>query len=415
MNYLHRAVDLQLDQLLPHVSAIAIEGPKAVGKTETAMRRSSAVLNLDSEDDRSIVDADPTFSAFDGQTILIDEWQKLPQSWDYVRRAVDNRTRKCSFLLTGSATPTAGVDTHSGAGRILSLRMRPMAIFERHDGHASISLGNLLSGESAVSGKTSWNLADYMNAIVASGFPSITELPPLVRNQQLNSYIQRIVDRDLPDQGYSVRDKSGLMAWLAAYAAASSTTTGYSEILDAATAGHGTKPAKSTTMKYREKLAEIWMLDPVPAWNFARSPLGNLAKSPKHQLADPALAVRLLSIPDNGLTHGRFKHLSGPFFESLATLSVRVAADANFATVGHLRGIKGDREVDLVVQGSDGQLIPIEVKLSANIKDDDVRHLHWFRQQFPEDTVDMVVISTSERAYRRKDGVAVVPLSLLGA
>lgn len=131
MSYLRRAVDNQLDQLLPYAAAIAVEGPKGVGKTETARRRASTVMRLDTQEGAGVLAADPTFSAERPGTILIDEWQRHPESWDYVRRAVDERAEPGRFLLTGSATPVAGTDTHSGAGRILSLRMRPMALFER--------------------------------------------------------------------------------------------------------------------------------------------------------------------------------------------------------------------------------------------------------------------------------------------
>ena len=108
MTYLARAVDNQLDQLLPHAAAIAVEGPKGVGKTETARRRASTVLQLDTAEGAGVLAADPTFSAERPGTILIDEWQRHPESWDYVRRAVDEGAEPGRFLLTGSATtPTA--------------------------------------------------------------------------------------------------------------------------------------------------------------------------------------------------------------------------------------------------------------------------------------------------------------------
>lgn len=106
--------------------------------------------------------------------------------------------------------------------------------------------------------------------------------------------------------------------------------------------------------------------------------------------------------------------MAGPLFESLATLTVRVAAQAAGASVGHLRTRNGDHEVDLVVEGSDGQVIGIEVKLASAVTDADVRHLLWLRRQLPDDVIALVVLTTGVRAYRRPDGVAVVPLALLG-
>ncbi|OFT84014.1 ATP-binding protein [Corynebacterium sp. HMSC29G08] len=412
MGYLPRVVDMQLDQLLPYVSAIAIEGPKGVGKTETAARRAKTVLRLDESADAAALASDPSFSSFP-KPLLIDEWQVEPQSWNRVRRAVDDGAEASSFLLTGSATPVAGTDTHSGAARIISLRMRPLALFERPGWQANISLRDLFQGTADVSGSTEKTLTDYIEAIASGGFPGFMQAPQLVREQQLDSYLARIVDRDLPDQGYTVRNAASLMNWLAAYAAASSTTTSYQEILDAATPGDADKPAKTTTMKYREKLAEIWMLDPVPAWDFRRSPFAGLARAPKHQLADPAFVLRLLKIPAKKLST-RFNYMLGPLFESLATLSARVAAQAVFGSVSHFRTSKGDREIDLIVQNADGDIIAIEVKLSVDVDDEDVRHLLWFREQLPEDVVDTVVLTTGTRAYRRADGVAVIPLAMFG-
>lgn len=415
MAYLNRAIDSLLDQFFPSVSAVALDGMKAVGKTETAARRSETILRLDTETGEQLISADPLFSSFPPGTILIDEWQKLPQCWDYVRRAVDDGAAPGRFILTGSATPVSGHDTHSGAGRIISFRMRPMAIFERGKTTPTVSLRKLLEGTAEVAGETDWKLGDYISAIASSGLPEVMKMPAPIRNQHLDSYIQRIVDRDLPLQGYSVRNREGLMAWMAAYAAASSTTASYAEILDAATPGQSQKPAKTTTMLYREKLSEIWILDEVPAWDFRRSPFSGLAKSPKHQLADPALVLRLLGVSEAGLLSQRFQYLLGPLFESLATLSVRVAAEAALARVGHFRLLKGNREVDLIVEGQEGQIIPIEVKLAAHIKDDDVRHLLWMKDKLPDDVVDMIVLTTGDKAYRRSDGVAVIPLALLGA
>ncbi len=415
MEYLPRAVDAELDELLPHASAIAIDGAKGVGKTATARRRATATWLLDDPAERALVEADPGLRDAPAGTLLLDEWQRLPWVWDSVRRQVDAGAPPGRFLLTGSATPAPGVTTHSGAGRILSLRMRPLAWFERHPGTSTVSLGDLLRGEAGVSGRSERSLGDYVRAIESSGFPGIHELPDPIRRAHLDSYLARIVDRDLVEQGYAVRRPDTLRRWLAAYAAASSTTTAYSRLLDATTAGDGAQPAKTTTIAYRDLLSQIWVLDPVPGWSPSRSPMSRLQQAPKHQLVDPALALRLLGLSASTLARPTGAHLAGPLFESLATLSVRVAAQRWGARVGHLRTGNGDREVDLVVEGVDGQVVGIEVKMSAAVGDADVRHLRWLRQQLPGEVVDLVIVTTGHTAYRRPDGVAVVPLALLGA
>src|SRR5699024_5763753 len=126
------------------------------------------------------------------------------------------------------------------------------------------------------------------------------------------------------------------------------------------------------------------------------------------------ISARLLSLSARPLVSAAGAPFAGPLFESLATLTVRVAAQRAGARVGHLRTRNGDREVDLVVEGDEGQILGIEVKLAANVGDTDVRHLLWLREQRPDDVVDLVILTTGSHAYRRRDGVAVVPLALLG-
>ncbi|WP_295694958.1 DUF4143 domain-containing protein [Lapillicoccus sp.] len=416
MDYLSRTVDQELDELLALAPAIALDGPKGVGKTGTATRRARASWLLDDPAQRALVEADPTFAGAPPGTLLIDEWQRLPQVWDSVRRRVDEGAPPGRFLLTGSATPRAGVDTHSGAGRILSLRMRPMALHERGATRPTISLRALLDGgRPAIAGETAYLVSDYFAAIDTSGFPGIATQPARLRRGQLDAYLQRVVDRDLPEQGLALRRPETLLRWMRAYAAASSTTTAYSGILDATTAGDGSQPAKTTTIAYRDHLTALWLLDPVPGWSPSRNPMTRLQQAPKHQLADPALAARLLNLSAATLATAVGAAMAGPLFESLATLTVRVAAQAAEARVGHLRTRNGDHEVDLVVEGPDGQVVGIEVKLAAAVTDRDVRHLHWLREQLPDQVVDLVIVTTGTTAYRRRDGVAVVPLALLGA
>lgn len=413
--YLQRTLDSELSLLMPYAPAIAIDGPKGVGKTGTASRHADAIFYLDRVEQQDIMRADPSLATAPAGSLLFDEWQYVPEVWNSVRRQVDQGAPPGRFLLTGSASPLAGVDTHSGAGRILSLRMRPLTYYERYRPQAPVSLAELLMGDSdPIAGQTTQvTLEDYFKAIVSSGFPGIFQAPQQLRRRLLDAYIQRVIDRDLPDSGYAVRHPETLRRWLTAYAAASSTTTSYSRILDATTAGDGSQPAKTTTAMYRDFLTKLWLLDSVPGWVPVNNEFTKLAVSPKHQLADPALAARLLGLGAQGLATAQGAHMAGPLFESLATLSVRTAAQAAEATVSHLRTPKGDREIDLIVQGPEGQVLGIEVKLTASVTDADVRHLLWLREKAGSAVTNLVVVTTGSQAYRRQDGVAVVPLALL--
>lgn len=426
VSYLVRTIDKELDELLPHLAAVALDGPKGVGKTETAGRRVAHTFSLDNPEQRRIVAADFDLQAIPEGGVLFDEWQHLPQVWDSVRRQVDAGALPGRFLLTGSATPVDASGTHSGAGRIVSLRMRPMGLHERGLVQPAVSFQELLYGSDGgpeigyagspaqIGGAIEFSLVDYAQAIASSGFPGIASAPRRTQRVQLDSYLIRIIDRDLPDRDVEVRRPETLRRWLAAYAAASSTTATYSSILDATTGGDGYQPAKETTLRYRDHLQQLWLLDPVPGWTSFRNPLKRVSQAPKHQLADPALALRLLDLSAADLLNGRGAHMFGPLLESLATLGVRILAQAAQARTFHLRTHGGDHEVDLIVEGQGGALLAIEVKLAAGIDDRDVRHLHWLKGQMRGDVSDLVILTTGSQAYRRADGIAVVPLALLG-
>jgi hypothetical protein len=422
VDYLPRVVDAELAQLMPDLPAVALEGPKGVGKTETARRLARTVHHLDDPAQRAIAAADPRRLVTGPPPVLIDEWQRVPESWDLVRRAVDDDPSGRRFLLTGSATPPE-TPTHSGAGRIVTVRMRPLTLAERRIATPQVSLRELLRGERAdIGGDTGATVLDYADAIVRSGFPGFRALFGRPLRAQLDGYLTRIVERDLEDAGQRIRRPEAVRRWLTAYAAATSTTTSYEKIRDAATGGEGDKPAKTTTGPYRDVLARLWILDPVPAWLPTRNLIRQLSSPPKHHLADPALAARLLGVGVEGLLDAddvwpalpRDGTLLGQLFESLVTLDVRVYAQAAEARIGHLRTRGGRHEVDLIVERDDHRVVAIEVKLAQNITDDDVRQLTWLRDQIGDDLLDAIVVSTGPHAYRRRDGIGVVPAALLG-
>ena len=194
-----------------------------------------------------------------------------------------------------------------------------------------------------------------------------------------------MVERDFPEQGLRVRRPATLHAWLSAYAAATATTASYNSLLDAATAGESTKPAKTTTTAYRDVLSQLWLLDPVPGWVPNRNHLRRLTQLPNTTSPTPLWPpISSASMPDallrgqsTGPDIARDGTLLGALFESLVTLSVRVYAQACEATVHHLRTRDGDREVDLIIQRRDQRVVALEVKLDGVPGSADVRHLLW--------------------------------------
>jgi predicted AAA+ superfamily ATPase len=420
--YRRRVLDDEIDAIIGALPAIAIEGPKGVGKTRTASQRAGTVWRLDDPAVLAVAEADPMRLLDGTPPVLLDEWQRLPEVWDLVRRSVDDGAEPGRFLLAGSASPDPP-PTHSGAGRIVSLRMRPLGMSERVGGQ-TVSVADLLSGSRAqITGQSEMGLDGYVDEILASGLPGIRGLPDRARRLQLDGYLDRVIDRDIPDEtGAAIRNPVALRRWMAAYAAASSTTTSFEKIRDAASAGHDRPPAKETSQVYRDALTRVWILDEVPAWIPSHNRLRQLGQAPKHQLADPALAARLLGVGRDALLSGREPDLLlprdgtllGALFESLVTLSLRVYAQRNEARIGHLRTARGRQEIDLMLERDDGRVLAVEVKLARVVDDRDVRHLIWLEEKLGDQLLDSVVITTGPAAYRRADGIAVVPLALLG-
>jgi uncharacterized protein len=422
VKYHRRIIDDSIDELFPDIAAIALEGAKGVGKTATATQRAATLLSLNIPNERSAVTNNLDLITEVPTPVLIDEWQLVPDVWDRVRRAVDDDSSGGRFLLAGSAGVAPGVRIHSGAGRIVSLTMRPLSFSERGIIRPTVSLRNLLgSSNQDVRGFSTVDISTYTDEILRSGFPGIRDLPERARHIQLDSYLSRIVERELPENGMSVRRPSALKAWLTAYAAATSSNASYTTILDAATPGEGDKPARQTVALYREHLQRIFVLDPVEAWVPSQSPLSRLTYTPKHHLVDPALAARMVGVDKTGLLrgdgdriHGTTGTWIGALFESLVAQSIRVYADAAMARVGHLRTKNGSHEIDLVVEGADRSCVAIEVKMASNVDDRDVTHLNWLYGQIGNRLTNRIMIYAGNRAYRRPDGIAVIPLALIG-
>lgn len=410
MNYQRRLLDGILDALFDELPAILIDGPKGVGKTTTAQQRAKTIRRLDDQSDLTKAEAHAQWLVEGQKPILIDEWQRYLPSWDQVKRAVDQDFSGSQFLLTGSM-PFG--QTHSGAARITSLRMRPLAWAERQLNAPAISIKDLLRGTAFISGFSDVDVDQYCSEIVRSGFPGLRKLSPRPLKASLDGYIQRIVDADLREMGLNLRKPASMLAWMRAYAAATATTATWESIRDAASAGSAETAAKSTVIPYRDALTRLRILDELEAWHPTRNQLNRVRQAPKHFLADPALAVRLLNIESPSLDSVDGP-LLGQLFEALVSLSLRTYADANFARSYHFRDAQGRHEIDFMIEREDSKLLLFEVKFSTNVSKYDFKHLDWMKNQLGEQVIDKVVIYAGNEAYRHGD-VAVIPLALLNA
>lgn len=434
--YTPRHIDTELDVILAGLGALALVGAKAVGKTASASRRAARMMRLDDPAVAAVVAADPGAALRPPFPLLLDEWQQVPSIWDAVRRLVDDDPEAGRVLMTGSAEPPMSArPTHTGAGRIVTRRMRPMTIRERilGDGDpgavpAAVSVATLCASgpRQPLSGESPWRLVDYAREIVSSGFPAIRRLAPVLRRAQLDGYVDHLVTRDAEAEMGTTSNPAALRRWLTTYAAATATTASLETLRGIATAGDGSTLAKTTVYRYRDALERVYALDPVPAWSPGGTALSRLGAAPKLHLVDPAVSAHLLGIDESALLEGtgsplftalpnvRDGGLFGALFESLVTLSMRVYAQAADVQHAYLRTHGGEHEVDGLLVRRDQRIVAYEVKLGAVIDDHDVRHLRWLSAKLGDQLLDAIVVTTGPAAYRRPDGIGVVPAAMLG-
>ncbi|WP_251717852.1 ATP-binding protein [Lactobacillus agrestimuris] len=423
MEYNPRIIDKSLANNLKELPAILVEGAKAVGKTETASRLAKTTMSLDNLQVRMLLQNSPETILTADKPVLIDEWQLEPNLWSFVRHQIDDGLEDGSVLFTGSSI-RVNSRIHSGAGRIIRMKMRPYSVQERNMSSSYVSLEKLLTHPNyKAAGSNDCNLNNYLDEIFRSGFPGIREKSPRARELLIKDYINNIVQHDFEENGFKVKEPETLRSWMRAYAASIATTTNYKKIIDTAMANNEKAPSRPTADFYREALKILFVIDDVPSFIGMGKLFPALTKAPKHFMLDPAIAMSLLDVTKDQLTDFDVnKHIGkinsdmiGQLIESLVYQSLIVYADALDAHLYHFRDAKGRHEIDFIVQKG-RNLVLFEVKTNPNVKDDYVKHLNWFEERAKEEfNISKVLLNTGQVAYQRKeDNVQVVPISMLG-
>ncbi len=430
MAYQPRIVDQQLRQLLDRYPAVTIEGARGVGKATTAKRVAESVFSLEQPDVLEEVRANPAVVAEASAPVLIDEWHLFPKVMNTVKHVVDDGRKPGGFILTGSPGRSIERDTHSGIGRVVSLHMRPMSLVERQLEAPTVSLGELLDREPTdISGNSSLGKHDYASTLLKSGYPQCFGEPLDYSLPFLEGYLAQLTRQDMQQESVTTRQTAPgpILRWLTGYAMATATEAKFKTIIDWVHSRDGETPARTTTDHYRTVLDKLGVIEEQEPWKQPSLPIPKCKTSVLHHLVDPALAAHLMSIEavdDLLKSEGKSsdmaagKRVFGLLFQSLITQSVRVYAEANNANVRWLATAKhksrSQHEVDIIVRNRRGAVVGVEVKLNNLVDDDDTRHLRWLRRELGARWSDGIVIYTGADAYRRADGIGVVPAALLG-
>lgn len=422
--YEKRLIDSILKEYVDELPAILLEGAKAVGKTETCKQLASTEYSMDNAAQRELLQNNPDIILQNAKPVLIDEWQLAPSLWSYVRHAVDDGLPNGSVLFTGSSI-RVNSRVHSGAGRIIRLKLRPYSIEERNLSDSYIRIADLFNfgSKATVNGETDKTLVDYLDEIYRSGFPGIRNKSERIQKVLLKSYVTNIAEHEFEENGFKILNPHSLLAWMRIYAASIGTETKQSTLINAATASDAI-PSAPTVSKYREALEILDITDEVQPFLPMGKIYGNLSKGTKHFMLDPAIALSLLGVEKDELLDyqvpkyvSKFHQtLTGQLIESFVYQSLVVYADVNDAQFSYYRNSRGTREIDFILQKGH-RLILFEVKANPDVKDAYIRHLNWFEDEIGDEfKVTKVLLNTGRYAYtRQEDHVHVIPLALLGA
>ena len=414
MEYIKRFADDILDERLKSAGAVLIEGTKACGKTETAKQAAKSVAQFDNDPQIKIkMQIDPKSLLVGEVPRLLDEWQVYPEIWNSIRHEVDARKLKGQFILTGSATPDSESKRHSGAGRFSVIKMCTMSMFERGWSTGEVSLSALMNGEAPASNDVKFDLGETAEKITIGGWPGLISENAAVGLQFASDYVTLIAQADLSRVSQRQRDPNKVKRLLQSLARNISTEASLAA-LSRDTGGNDNELDDETVADYLSELERLMVVDHLPAWNTHIRSSDMLRKAPKRHFADPSLAVGALGLSVDKLLADL--NYFGLLFESLVIHDLRVYADASGGKVFHYRDSRGS-EADAIVEYADGTWGAFEVKLGIGAVDEAAGSLKTLANKIDTDRVKapatLTVITGNGFAYRRPDGINVVPISTL--
>lgn len=416
-DYYPRLVDKLLDLQLQAAGAVLIEGPKWCGKTYTGHAKAKSVLYMHDVDNlannRQLAQTQPSLLLRGETPRLIDEWQDTPVLWDAVRFAVDQRGQTGQFILTGSAVPQDGTTLHTGTGRIARILMRPMSLYESKESSGEVSLKALFDGQQAIEGVNAISIERMAFLLCRGGWPAaVKQQHEKIALQTARNYVREVAEQDIQRVDGSEKNPDRVRLVLQSLARNISTMANLQTIKSDIEANDPV--SEKTIANYINALRRIFIVEDVPAWQPSLRSKTAIRTSHKRQLVDPSIGLAALRATPNGLLQD-FSTF-GFFFESLCTRDMRVYAEANDGAIYHYRDRSG-LESDLIIRLYDGRWAAAEVKLGSKDIEDAAKHLLALRNKIDTDKVGepafLMVVTGGQYAYRREDGVLIVPIGCL--
>ena len=414
--YLPRVADMRLDDALRSSGAVHIKGPKWCGKTETGIHHTRSQVYLQDPDKSpallAMADSKPSELLIGDKPRLIDEWQMAPQLWDAARFAVDREKVRGGYVLTGSSTPKIR-PAHTGVGRIAPLEMSTMSLLETGESTGAVSLLSLFEGTLDIAQVAGLDVDDYAHIICRGGWPeAVVSESRGDAGRMARDYVLELLDSNINEIDGIRRNRTWMRQIMRSYAR---NVSGQASLSTIAADMQGEPPSAPTLSEYVDALSRAFVLNDLSAWNPRLRSKTAVRTSPTRHFSDPSIAAAVLAATPRGLLDD-FETF-GLLFESLCIHDLRVYASALGGSLYHYRDKTG-LEADAVVVLDDGRWALVEVKMGQSRIDEGASQLLKLAERIDQTREGrpsfLMVLTSTACAYRRKDGVVVVPLACLG-
>lgn len=421
MEYKHRIADGILEKKLRSKGAVLIEGPKWCGKTTTAEQQARSILYMDNpasfESNLQMAEIDPGILLEGDTPRLVDEWQLAPKLWDTMRFEVDHRHQVGQFILTGSAVPSDEESMkHSGTGRFSWLTMRPMSLYESGESNGKVSLSHLFESRDNIVATNSLRIDDIAFLICRGGWPFACSLQGDAALAQAFDYVDAVIKKDVSRVDGTNRNITTTRLLMRSYARNQGSQATIGTIVADMMTNDENEIGVKTAGSYLDALRKIFVIEDSEAWNPNLRSKTAIRTANTRYFIDPSIGTAVLGLGPKDLINDL--NTMGLFFETLCVRDLRIFADALDGQVFHYRD-KSGLECDAVIHLRNGRYGLVEIKLGGDrLINDGASNLLALVDKINTDKMKepsflMVLTGTGDFAYRRKDGVYVVPIGCL--
>lgn len=420
-NYKKRILDSKIEEYLKIFGAICIEGPKYCGKTWTGRYHSNSEVLLhrttgETSNNVELAKISPSLILQGKKPKLIDEWQEATNLWDEIRIDVDKTGLKGQYILTGSSTPNRKGISHSGAGRFGKIYLRTMSLYESGDSTGEISLEDLCNNkfEEKLTGEV--DLKYLAKLIMRGGWPGNLAYSPKESSEAIKEYINLIIDDDMNRLDGINRDRHKVRLLLKSLARNESTTVSNRILKKDINEIDNEDIDIDTISSYLNALDKLYLLDNDEPFAINIRSSIRVKQSEKRHFADPSIACSLLNIKDEEKLINNLQTF-GFLFEAMVERDLKIYADSFNAKCYHYQDYN-NREADAIIELENGDWCAFEIKLGANRIEEGARNLLNLKEEISRKNgkipkVLCVICGLSNAAYKRPDGVYVIPITAL--